>query len=73
MSEIYLYTFGSVFVVSAISLIGVIALGFNERFLRSILTYLVSLSAGALLGDVFLHLLPEMSDVGFGVREGIYF
>lgn len=73
MSEIYLYTFGSVFVVSAISLVGVIALGFNERFLRSILTYLVSLSAGALLGDVFLHLLPEMSEVGFGVREGIYF
>ena len=73
MSEIYLYTFGSVFIVSAISLIGVVALGLNERFLRSILSYLVSLSAGALLGDVFLHLFPEMAEVGFGVREGAYF
>lgn len=73
MSEIYLYTLGSVFIVSAISLVGVVALGFNERFLRSILTYMVSLSAGALLGDVFLHLLPEMSEVGFGVKEGAYF
>lgn len=73
MSEIYLYTFGSVLVVSAISLIGVFALGLNDRFLRSILNYLVSLSTGALLGDVFIHLLPEMAEVGFGVKEGIYF
>lgn len=73
MSEVYLYTFISVFIVSAISLIGVVALGLNERFLRSVLTYLVSLSAGALLGDVFLHLLPEMAEAGFGVSEGVYF
>lgn len=73
MTEVYLYAFGSVLIVSAISLIGVIALGLNDRFLRSILSYLVSLSAGALLGDVFLHLLPEMNETGFGVKEGIYF
>lgn len=73
MSETYLYIFGSVFLVSAISLVGVIALGLNDRFLKSILTYLVSLSAGALLGDVFLHLLPEMAEVGFGVKEGLFF
>jgi zinc and cadmium transporter len=73
MAEIYLYTFGSVLIVSAISLIGVITLGLNDRFMRSILFYLVSLSAGALLGDVFIHLLPEMAESGFGVREGFYF
>jgi len=73
MSEIYIYTLVSVLVVSAISLIGVITLSLNEKFLRSILITLVSFSAGALLGDVFLHLLPEMAEVKFGPREGLYF
>ena len=73
MSEIYLYTLGAVLVVSLVSLIGVVTLGLNERFLKSILFYLVSFSAGALLGDVFLHLLPEMAGIGFGIREGMYF
>lgn len=73
MTEIYLYIFGSVLVVSVISLVGIIALGFQEQKLRSVLLYLVSFSAGALLGDVFLHLLPEMSEAGLGVKEGVYF
>ncbi len=73
MDNTYLYIFGSVLVVSFISLVGVIALGLNEKRLRLILAYLVSFSAGALLGDVFIHLLPEMSEVGFGVAEGFYF
>jgi zinc and cadmium transporter len=62
-----------VLVVSSLSLIGIVTLGINERFLRSILFYLVSLSAGALLGDVFLHLLPELGAIGFGLKEGVYF
>lgn len=73
MSETYMYIFASVLAVSFISLVGVIALGWQEQRLRSILLYLVSFSAGALLGDVFLHLLPEMAEVGFGIKEGFYF
>jgi zinc and cadmium transporter len=73
MTETYIYIFASVLIVSFISLIGVIALGLQEQRLRSILLYLVSLSAGALLGDVFLHLLPEMAEAGFGVAQGAYF
>lgn len=73
MSDATIYTFGSVLIVSAISLIGVFTLGLNEKYLRSILTSLVSFSAGALLGDVFLHLLPEMAETRFGVQEGAYF
>lgn len=73
MTEIYIYIFASVLIVSFISLIGVITLGLQEQRLRSVLLYLVSFSAGALLGDVFLHLLPEMAGVGFGVKEGLYF
>lgn len=73
MSEVWLYTLLSVLVVSAVSLVGIVTLGLNHDRLKSILFYLVSFSAGALLGDVFIHLLPEMSEMGFGVREGIYF
>jgi zinc and cadmium transporter len=74
MPVIWLYSVISVLIVSAISLIGVVTLGLREKFLKSILFYLVSFSAGALLGDVFLHVLPEMAeDNGFGVRAGVYF
>ncbi len=73
LGTIWLYTLVSVFVGSFVSLLGVIVLGLKEQVLRSSLTYLVSFSAGALLGDVFLHILPEMAEVSFGVREGLYF
>lgn len=73
MTSIYLYIFGSVLIISFISLVGIVTLSLNEKRLRSILMHLVSFSAGALLGDVFLHLLPEMSVAGFGVAEGFYF
>jgi zinc and cadmium transporter len=73
MTETYVYIFASVLVVSLISLVGVVFLGMQEQRLRSILMYLVSFSAGALLGDVFLHLLPEMVETKFGVAEGAYF
>jgi zinc and cadmium transporter len=73
MMNTYLYIFGSVLVVSFVSFVGVVTLGLNETRLRSILMHLVGFSAGALLGDVFLHLLPEMSSNGFGVAEGLYF
>lgn len=73
MSEVWLYSIISVLLVSAVSLVGVFALGLKQNFIKSILFYLVSFSAGALLGDVFLHIFPEMAEAGFGVREGWYF
>lgn len=57
-----LYIFVSVFVVSFISLIGVAALALSAAKLQKILFYLVSFSAGALLGDVFLHLVPTAAE-----------
>ncbi|MBI4117941.1 MAG: ZIP family metal transporter [Parcubacteria group bacterium] len=59
MSEIYLYTLGSVAAVSAISFVGLFALSWKERFLRSIISFLVALAVGALLGDAFIHLIPQ--------------
>ncbi|MBI2097852.1 MAG: ZIP family metal transporter [Candidatus Vogelbacteria bacterium] len=60
MLAIWFYAVGSVVVVSLISLVGVIALALNESRLRQILFFLVALAAGALFGDVTIHLLPEI-------------
>ena len=65
MSEL-LYIFGSIALVSLISLIGVITLSLNSKKLNKFLLYLVSFCAGALLGDTFIHLLPEsVEEFGF--------
>jgi zinc and cadmium transporter len=57
--SLYFYIFGGVLLVSALSLIGVFFLSFSPIFIKKITLFLVSLSAGTLLGDSFLHLLPE--------------
>jgi len=46
-------------VTSLISLIGIFTLSLKDKFLEKILLILVGLSAGALLGGAFLHLIPE--------------
>ena len=57
--SLYFYIFGGVFIVSILSIIGLFFLSFSPSFLKKITLFLVSLSAGTLLGDSFLHLLPE--------------
>lgn len=49
----------AVLAVSCISLVGLFSLSFKEGLLRKFLFLLVSLAVGALLGDAFIHLLPE--------------
>lgn len=61
MNDAYLFSFLSVSGVSLLSLLGAITLFFNKPFLRKILIFIVSISAGAMFGDVFIHLLPEIS------------
>lgn len=56
---LWLYALISVFIVSLISLIGVFALSLKKETLEKVLIYLVSLSAGTLLGDAFIHLIPQ--------------
>lgn len=46
-------------VVSIVSLVGVTTLSLKEGLLRRMLFLLISLAAGALLGDAFIHLIPE--------------
>ncbi len=55
-----LYIFTSVLIVSLISLVGVIGLAVKTEKLKKILMFLVSFSAGSLIGGSFLHLLPEL-------------
>jgi len=49
----------STFIVSLISLIGVLALAIKDQLLHKLLFGLIGFSAGALIGGAFLHLLPE--------------
>jgi zinc and cadmium transporter len=76
----FLYAIGSVLIISAISFIGAITLTLSDVLLRRIIILLVSFSAGALLGDAFIHLLPEIVEeqgftlsISLGVLGGILF
>lgn len=48
--------------VSAISLIGIIAFMFSEKMLKFLSGSMVGLAVGALFGDVFIHIIPEMGE-----------
>lgn len=52
----------SVAVVSAVSLVGAFTLFLNPRSLQRGLLFLISFAVGGLLGDAFLHLIPEIAE-----------
>ena len=64
MNEIWIYTLVAVFIVSIISLLGAVVIIIKQRFIKKILIFMVAFAAGALLGDVFLHMLPELAHTG---------
>ncbi len=70
--NIWLYTILSVLLVSLISLIGIVTLAISNEKLKTWLLSLVSFSAGALLGDVFIHILPEISENGWDNSVGLW-
>ncbi|MBS3081976.1 ZIP family metal transporter [Candidatus Pacearchaeota archaeon] len=73
MKEALIYTLLSVIVVSLISVIGIFTLSINTKKLNKILLYLVSFAAGALLGDVFIHLIPELiKDNSFTLKTSFF-
>ncbi len=59
MTTVYLYTFGSIAVVSVLSLSGILLLSFREVLFRKCIPLFISIAVGALLGDAFIHLIPE--------------
>ncbi len=52
------------FAVSLVSLAGIATLSINERWLKQSMNALIGLAAGALLGDAFIHLIPETFEAG---------
>lgn len=73
MLDVWIYTLVSVLIVSLISFVGILTLSIKADNLKKILLYMVSFSAGALFGDAFIHLLPEViEEAGFGLNISIY-
>ncbi|HLD15266.1 MAG TPA: ZIP family metal transporter [Candidatus Nanoarchaeia archaeon] len=67
------YSIISVVIISLLSFIGIFTLGIKINQLNKILLYLVSFAAGALLGDVFFHLMPEITEeIGFTIKVSLY-
>lgn len=74
MEPTYLYAIISSIIVSLISLVSLGFIAFKARYIENTLSILVSFAAGALLGDVFIHLIPKMVEEGqfnFTVSLGI--
>lgn len=55
----WIYAIVSVFLVSVLSVCSIFFLFFNKKKLEKISLVLVSFAVGALIGDTFIHLLPE--------------
>jgi zinc and cadmium transporter len=61
------------FIISVISLGGILALVLKKDWLNKILLVLVALASGALLGGAFLHLLPEaIAELGPSLSVFLY-
>jgi len=73
LPQTWFYAILSVLLVSIISLIGVFTLSIKAKKLKMFLIYLISFSAGTLLGDAFIHLLPEtIGETGFKLSTSLY-
>ncbi|HHH12483.1 MAG TPA: ZIP family metal transporter [Candidatus Moranbacteria bacterium] len=66
-TQTLLYTLAAAAAIAAASLFGALAWPWRGLLLRRRTFVLVSLAVGALLGNVFLHLLPEI----YGERPGL--
>lgn len=73
MPSIWIYSIVSVLLVSLISLLGAVILLFRNINIKNFLLYLVSFAAGALLGDAFIHLLPDtVEKYGFTLEVSLF-
>jgi len=54
-----IYIILSTIIVSLISLVGIFTIAVRDNLLKKMTVFMVSLSAGTLLGDSLLHLMPE--------------
>ena len=71
MSQEVLYTLGAVVLVSLLSLVGACVFLCWNKGVKKGLLYFVSFSAGALLGDVFIHIIPEIAEDENFLEQGL--
>lgn len=75
--KMYFELFGSLFLISLISVIGIFSIRLKNTTLEKWVEGLVAFAIGALIGDVFIHLLPEITEGGmtpeisFAILAGI--
>lgn len=73
MANVWAYSMISVVIVSLLSMVGVLFLSIGHKRLQKMLLFMVSFAAGALFGDVFIHLLPELvNNIGFSLEVSLY-
>jgi zinc and cadmium transporter len=72
MTEAVIYTFFAVLVISLISLIGLFFVPARLVRVQSFLLFLVGVAAGALLGNAFIHLIPEALEELSGLTVGLW-
>ena len=56
---VYLQTIIATLFISLLSLLGIFSLYFKAKQLDKVLFFIIAFAAGSLLGDAFLHLIPE--------------
>lgn len=71
MTSTWLYALVSVLAVSAVSFTGAAVIPANSRGLQQVVFITVSLAVGAMLGDTFIHLLPEAFSRNPGIGTSI--
>lgn len=67
----HIYALVSVIIISLVSLIGVFFLSIQEERMKKYISLFISLAIGALLGDAFIHIIPESFESGGGVLPGL--
>jgi len=74
MLIVWLYSIISVIIVSLIALVGIVTIFVKEKHMNNLLLFFVSFSAGALIGDALIHILPEVvNKYGFTIMISLYF
>lgn len=72
MIENYLYAGVSVLAVSLFSFTGIFMLSLRENLLRKYTFIFLSVAVGALLGDAFIHMIPEAFEASdYATRVGV--
>lgn len=64
----YLYGVFAVLLVSTVSIIGVFFLSLKEDLLKKYIGFFISIAIGALLGDAFIHIIPEIMESGINTN-----